>query len=141
MKTSGHDTRRSRKCAFTVVELITVLAIIAVLTGILLPALQAAKNKAEQLISMQHQRQTAQHLDLFAADHDDRYPDSVAKVGLGENWNWSDPTKLAGSDLRTPGLNRSVSAYLRDYISDPGEIYCPSAPSTYAYLKESESFI
>ena len=39
-------------------------------------------------------------LSLFAMDHNEMFPESVATVGFGDSWNWSDPMKMIGN--RTP---------------------------------------
>jgi len=122
---------------FTLIELIVVMSVISVLAGILLPVVHTVKRKAELLVSMANQKSMANAVDLFAADHRERYPDSVAKVGFGQLWNWSDPTKLAGSDLRTPAPFRSVSSYLGTYLDKPDTLYCPCSPRRYTYLDEA----
>ncbi len=123
--------------AFTLIELITVLGILTLLTGILLPALAQVRAQARALQGKLNQRQVTLAVNLYAMDYDEQYPGSVAKVGFGDFWNWSDPTKLAGSDLRTPGLHRSVSHYLRPYLTKPQVLVCPSIPDPYDYLERS----
>ena len=89
------------------------------------------------MIGMTRQRQITAALNLFAFDNDDFYPQSVATVGFGTNWNWSAPTKLAANRTRSLALHRSVSAYLRAYIPDADTIHCPSAPKKYKYLQQA----
>ena len=132
----GHRLRDGRR-AVTLIELVVVLSILSLLGGILFPALYSARIKARSLFGMSNQRHIVGAVSLFATDHDDRYPPSIAKVGFNQAWNWSDPTKLAGSDLRTPGLQRSVSAYLRAYLSKAATLTCPGAPQRYRYLEQA----
>ncbi len=105
--------------------------------AIIVPAVSTAKRKARTILTTSNQKQITGALNLFALDNDDYYPQSVATVGFGSRWNWSDPTKLAGTRSRSPGLHRSVSAYLRSYIPDASVIYCPSAPRKYKYLQQA----
>ncbi len=105
--------------------------------AIVVPAVDRAKRKARSMLGANNQKQIAGALNLFALDNDDLYPQSVATVGFGSRWNWSDPTKLTGNRARSPGLHRSVAAYLRSYIPDADTVYCPGAPRKYEYLQQS----
>ena len=127
----------SNGAGFTLIELLVVLGIISMLMGILLPVLGKAKRQARLVLGMSNQRQIVEGVNLFAVDNDDRYPESVATVGFGAVWNWSDPRKLVGNTTRTTGLHRSMSAYLRNYIEDADIMFCPNAPRRYKYLQES----
>ena len=115
------------------------IAIISVLMGIGVPVLRSARDKARALVSASNQKQITAGVNVFALDNDDDYPESVATIGFGTNWNWSDPTKLAGNKQRTPGMYRSMSAYLRSYIPTAKTMFCPSAPSQYTYLQQAWS--
>jgi prepilin-type N-terminal cleavage/methylation domain-containing protein len=126
-----------REAAFTLVELLVVISIISLLMAILVPALHGVKRQATALIGMKNQREIANGVNLFAADNDDRYPDSVATVGFDADWRWYDLTKMAGNKKRSPQIHRSMSAYLREYIPQAKVLACPSAPRQYKYLQES----
>jgi prepilin-type N-terminal cleavage/methylation domain-containing protein/prepilin-type processing-associated H-X9-DG protein len=60
--------------AFTLVELLVVIAIIAVLLAVLLPALAKAKEAANNAKCLSNMRQLAAVIHLYAADHQDRLP-------------------------------------------------------------------
>jgi prepilin-type N-terminal cleavage/methylation domain-containing protein len=60
--------------AFTLIELLVVIAIIAILASLLLPALSAAKAKAQRIACVNNLRQLAQTLFLYADDHTDQLP-------------------------------------------------------------------
>jgi prepilin-type N-terminal cleavage/methylation domain-containing protein len=121
--------------AFTLVEVIVVISIIALLMGILTPALSAAKRQAYALLGMRNQREVSNALNFFAGDNQDRYPDSTATIGSDSDWNWSDPTRMTGTKGRTPQIHRSMSAYLHEYMSDAKTMYCPAAPKKHKYLQ------
>jgi type II secretory pathway pseudopilin PulG len=123
--------------AFTIVELLVVISIVSVLMAVMLPALGSARRQARSMLGMSNQKQIVSGVTLFALDNEERYPESVATVGFGSNWNWSDPTKLTGNRRRSPRLHRSMSAYLHSYIPDADTMYCPNAPRKYRYLQES----
>jgi prepilin-type N-terminal cleavage/methylation domain-containing protein len=133
----NRDRSRVNRNAVTLIELVVVLSILSLLAGILFPVLHMARRKAQSFHSMNNQRHVVGVVDLFATDNGDRYPPSIAKVGFNQAWNWSDSTKLAGSDLRTPGLYRSVSAYLRSYLPAVDPLHCPSSPRRYQYLQQA----
>lgn len=129
--------RRTRR-GLTLVELLVALSIISLLAAILMPALGKARRQARLMLGMTNQRQIVRGVTGFALDHHDRYPDSVATVGVvGGWWNWQEPTMLIGYRARSPRLHRSMSAYLREYIEDAKIMFCPNAPREYPYLQEA----
>ncbi|NLH15915.1 MAG: type II secretion system protein [Phycisphaerae bacterium] len=121
---------------FTLLELLTVVAIIAILLGILSPGLRAARRQVAGVISMSRQKEVASGLLEYAVDYSDRLPQSVATIGTGEYWNWTEPMMLTGYRERSPGLHRSMAEYLREYIPDPRILSCPSAPKPYPNLEQ-----
>ena len=75
---------RKRSRAFTLVELLVVIGIIAVLIGILLPVISGAQARARTTACMSNLRQIGVGLRAYANDNRDHYPD---KVGVG-NWSY-----------------------------------------------------
>ena len=126
-----------QKRGFTLIELLVVISVISMLMAIMLPALGRVKRQARSILSMSNQKQITNAVSFFASDNDERYPESVATIGFGDNWNWSDPTKLIGNRRRSPGLHRAMSEYLRSYIADASIMYCPNAPQRYRYLQQA----
>jgi prepilin-type N-terminal cleavage/methylation domain-containing protein len=122
---------------FTLLEMLTVVAVLAILMGILSPAIRAVRQKAEGIVSMTRQKEVASGLQEYATDFSDQLPQSVATIGTGEYWNWTEPMMLTGYRERSPGLHRSMAEYLRDYIPDPRILSCPSAPRPYPYLEQA----
>jgi prepilin-type N-terminal cleavage/methylation domain-containing protein len=125
------------KRGFTLVELLVTISVIAVIMSIALPAFNKLRRQAVSLVSMNNQKQITSTINIFANDHGDRYPESVATIGYGENWNWTDPTRLTGNRQRSPRLYRSMSQYLRSYITNASAMFCPCSPSEYQYLQQS----
>ena len=66
--------QRQTPRGFTLVELLVVVAIIAVLISILLPALGKAKEQALRTVCAGYMHSACQVVNLYAADHDGEYP-------------------------------------------------------------------
>jgi len=125
------------KQGFTLIELLVVISIISLIMGITLPVLNLVRHQARTMLSMSNQRQIASTMNLFASENNDRYPESVATIGFGDTWNWSDSTRLTGNRRRSPQIHRAMSEYLRRYITDASIMFCPNAPQKYEYLQQA----
>lgn len=122
---------------FTLIELLVVVCIVSALMALLFPALSSARRQARMLLGMRNIRQVTMAVNTFAADNGGRYPPSVATVGVRDSWNWQEPTMLTGYLQRAPRYRRSVSAYLRPYITDADVLFCPNAPRPHRYLQDA----
>ncbi|MBE7503393.1 MAG: prepilin-type N-terminal cleavage/methylation domain-containing protein [Verrucomicrobiales bacterium] len=68
--------RRPAGRGFTLVELLVVIAVIALLAGLLLPALAGAKARAQGVLCAGQMRQLGLAVRLYADDHGDEFPRS-----------------------------------------------------------------
>lgn len=103
--------RRSHHRAFTLVELLVVISIIALLVAVLLPALQGARDVARQIQCQSNLRQVHLTHMVYAEDHDGRLP---PQWDGGRTWleQFADGGYLAGRN------NRDQLRFCTQYIPD-----------------------
>ena len=90
--------------AFTLVELLVVIGIIAVLIGLLLPALGKAREQSRRTACLANLRSIGQALYTYANAHRDRLPNGNPR-GVWVDFNGSNEVMLAlASDLKAPAV-------------------------------------
>ena len=124
------------KKGFTLVELLVVVAIIALLVSILLPALGSARKQAKLLLCATRQRTIVQGVNLYECDWNGKQPPSTQGKGYWKDpsqptW-WTRPMRLRyyyKSTSVTPLNGGCVFAILGDYLRDTSNFSCPLSPS------------
>jgi len=111
------------KKAFTLIELLVVIAIIAILAAMLLPALAAAKRKAQRINCVNNLHQVGLAFKTWEGDNGDRYPMSVldAKGGAQEQVN-----SVNQSGAYPPSGITNVFCVMSNELSTPKILYCTS---------------
>lgn len=101
----------SRIRAFTLIELLVVISIIAVLAGVLLPAVKTVKSAAEQMRCASNMRQAGTFLLQYSNDNDGRFPGGGNDGNGSVSWNNIINSELLADSavqmprMGTPGLN------------------------------------
>ena len=125
-----NKTRRARvaapRSAFTLIELLVVIAIIAILAALLLPALAAAKSKAQKIQCANDEKQLYLGINLFTADHNEMFPPAgFASTGNGNQLSWdSYINRYIGG--RAP--NSQLLSGVLDPDMSPKILFCPADP-------------
>jgi len=132
MQSQRRPAHGIRRAAFTLIELLVVIAIIAVLIGLLLPAVQQAREAARRSQCLNNLRQLSLGLQNFHASFD-CFPSSVSGSGAQHFW---------GAQI-LPYLDQNPLANIYDYtvkfndeknkaaVQTPLSVMnCPSTPGT-----------
>lgn len=116
--------KQPNKKAFTLIELLVVIAIIAILAAMLLPALAAAKKKAQKISCVNNLKQVGLAFRIWEGDNNDRYPMAVPASSGGA----SDYLAHYGATGANPAINNPGMAFMvmSNELSTPKVIFCPS---------------
>ncbi len=117
-----------QKKAFTLIELLVVIAIIAILAALLLPALAAAKRKAQRINCVNDLKQVGIAFRLWEGDNADRYPMSVSTVKNGA----MEAVFSALNQNPTPYTLCTVFTVMSNEVNTPKILFCPSDNGTWS---------
>ena len=113
--------------AFTLIEMLVVIAIIAILAGLLMPALARARKQARMTACTSNQKQVGLYLAMYKNDNRGRYP-SV-----------SFPPSFAGTAGRAYDSSLSIAQLWPDYADQKELFKCPSTDHSVYVVNEDAS--
>ena len=118
--------KQQTKKAFTLIELLVVIAIIAILAAMLLPALAAAKKKAQKISCVNNLKQVGLAFRIWEGDNNDRYPMAVAFSAGGASDYLGHASSATGYNAPIPNNPGMAFMVMSNELSTPKVIFCPS---------------
>lgn len=118
---------------FTLVELLIVIAIIAILAATLLPALKGTRDKAKRIACVSNLKNVSVCIGLYASDFKDYFPVYVSGSAFIPETRFSNSMRFGGKwypCTRTWGSNFDTMLVFL-YLKNDGKTFnCPSDPAS-----------
>ena len=125
---------KSKSSRFTIIELLVVIAVIAILAGMLLPALNAAREKARAITCTGNLKQSGLMLEFYTNDNEDwmlkpygnwingalrNWPQALVMLGYaqkkGTETHWKDPVPYKIMQCPTQPIVTGAEFYEQTY--------------------------
>ncbi|QQE13461.1 prepilin-type N-terminal cleavage/methylation domain-containing protein [Planctomycetota bacterium] len=123
---------KALRSGFTLIELLVVISIIALLIGILLPALSAARGTAKDMACMSNQRQLMLGVFAYSINNNGLYPIGYTWYDSGADWSLLISNFVQGSgttyDLSGGGDERTEIYTCPSASFDDGNLHYSSNP-------------
>ena len=130
----GEQRLWRQRGGFTLIELLVVISVVALLIGLLLPALKKAKESARRVTCLSNQHQLNNALQVYASEQDGYFPPTHGGMNAVSNHYASSPWardsgeafakfRFWGGDVGWSGLGL---LFMAGVLQDPQFLYCPS---------------
>ena len=152
-RTSARQPAGWRGGAFTLIELLIVIAIIAILAGMLLSTMSRGQARAQRIGCLSNYRQLQLCWLMYAEDHQDALPPNATSPGMSrEGWiataaswvtgnAWTDSTTANVEQGALFPYNRTARIYKcpadRATVRDPGKLPRVRSVSMSMYMNDS----
>ena len=114
--------RDSSRCGFTLVEMLTVIAIIAALAALLLPVLALARGRAREIVCVSNLRQIGMAMKIYCQDYDGVYPWGVDPTDKYTPQMWN---AFPAFKAQIPGMPM-LHTLLIPYVRGASIFHCPA---------------
>ncbi len=130
---------RRAGAGFTLIEVLVVVAIMALLVAILLPALAKAKDQAKRTLCASNQKQFAAAMNMYSSSYKGEVPYSMPYMNASLTWLvWQNFGK---SPYPPRGYVHHGLLYSSRIVKDPRIFYCPSYREYPHVYPEGWSFV
>lgn len=97
---------------YTLMELLTVVAIIAILAALLVPVFATAREKARAATCVSNERQIGLAVMCYLQDYDERFPNGILPPGAASFW-----------------VGEGWAGQCEPYMNNPSVLQCPDDPT------------
>jgi type II secretory pathway pseudopilin PulG len=136
--------QRDRSCAFTVIEVLVAVAVIAILIAVMLPTISLVQESARKVVCASNTRQIGIGLNMFAGDNKEMLPPSVflpssrlaKRAAQQPRPELMDIVRTSSNEFGAGSWGSNWDGigllYSMEYLNAPGIYYCPSQRGTHA---------
>ena len=135
-KVKNQNSTKRVFSAFTLIEMLVVIAIIAILAAMLLPALSRGKQRAQGILCLNGGKQLMLAMTLYEGDNNDFFPPNPDDGNSVPGYNWcSGNVEIGGPDEFNPDVLKDPKlSLLTSYLAGNTSLFhCPGDKRTGLY--------